>query len=344
MRGHCPTAADFDTITRHTDMHTTDTTDTDPMLTDALESLTCADASTLTAVQRVQRAVVLALARHLLGDDPRAPEPGTPAAHALERLAWTLGAALEVGEHVTPADMDEGTGALRFDGGPVRGALTVETLLRLGEGWRFDDGHGYVVAVVGRAGDALGIVQPAPGYHEPSNRLFPAVPTDTVCASTADALAVQVRRWFDALDRLIARGVVERMDCGMYRCAPASISGHCDLLDEVDVRLERAGSRARLVDHGAVLDGLDVLHATERVVELGDADTGARFTLRPDDWEGHPWRIVAMNRAAFDALEAADALERATPFEVHSVTSTRGPVLRLGDAGTSTAPTVGPRS
>ena len=316
-------------------MHTTTLTTAPGLLDDAAYTLEDADPRTWTDTARIQRAVALGIARVLLGDDPHATTLTAPAPHALDGHLWHLAAVGDEGETLAPDAFDAGFAGVEIDGAPVRASLTVAALERVDPGWyRWRHADGYLVLVLGRAGGMLRFVQPLPGYHDATNRGFPALPVTAPAVATLDELVPLVAEHMARLDRMIRWTLTDLGDDGMYRCAPVLMNDHADRVDDVTAGLGDPAAGAAPSINGMPLAGFAVEADGAGGTALVNATTGARVRLyREGAMSGADcWCVGAMNRAAFDALDAADALERARPFELHSVASSRGPVLRLGDA------------
>ena len=308
---------------------------TDPgVLADVAEDLARCAPTHWTPTARVQRAVALGIARVLLGDDPYADVLTAPAPAGLDGLLWRL-CDLDDDGGSLPADVfDEGFAGVAIDGAPVRASLTVAALERVDPSWyRWRHADGYLVLVVGNPGGMLRFVQPLPGYHDATNRGFPTLPVTAPAVATLDELVPLVAEHMARLDRMIRWTLADRGDDGMHRCAPSYANDHVDLVDDVFANPGDPAAGVPPSINGLALTGYVHEFGNDTGAAFANPDTGGRLRLyrEPSAHGDGCWLVDAMNRAAFDALDAADALERARPFEVLSVTSTRGPVLRLGD-------------
>ena len=314
-------------------MHTTTLTTAPGLLDDAVYTLEDADPRTWTDTARVQRAVALGIARVLLGNDPNATTLTAPAPHALDGHLWHLAAVGDEGENLAPDVFDAGFAGVTIDGAPLRASLTVAALERVDPSWyRWRHADGYLVLVVGNAGGMLRFVQPLPGYHHETNRGFPALPVTAHPVATLDELVPLVADHLALLDRMIRWTLTDRAGDGMYRCAPSYMNDHTDLVDDVIANPGDAAAGVPPSINGLALDGFVPEPGDDSGATLANPDTGARLRLyrEPSAHGDGCWLVGAMNRAAFDALDAADAADRAIPRRV--VVTIPGPVPSLDDA------------
>ena len=186
--------------------------------------------------------------------------------------------------------------------------------------------------VLGDPDGTLRFVQPLPGYHHETNRGFPALPVTAPAVATLDELVPLIRDHMARLDRMIGWTLTDLQGDGMYRCAPSYINDHADLVSDVVANPGHAAAGIPPSINGLVLDGFVPEPGSDIGAAFVNPDTGGRLRLyrEPGTHGSGCWCVGAMNRAAFDALDAADEIEQAVPRRI--IASTPGPVLRPDDA------------
>jgi len=303
------------------------------MIRDAADDLALNDPADWTPTARIQRAVALGIARVLIGDELHPATLTTPAPSDFDGFLWHLAAVGDEGESLSADAFERGCAGIEIDGAPVRAALTVTALERVDPSWyRWRHADGYLMLVLGDPDGTLRFVQPLPGYHHETNRGFPALPVTAPAVATLDELVPLIRDHMARLDRMIGWTLTDLQGDGMYRCAPSYINDHADLVSDVVANPGHAAAGIPPSINGLVLDGFVPEPGSDIGAAFVNPDTGGRLRLyrEPGTHGSGCWCVGAMNRAAFDALDAADEIEQAVPRRI--IASTPGPVLRPDDA------------